>query len=109
MEMGMATEQQMASLGDSQSVGFDRQFLQLMIRHHEGAVDMVEDLLDKPGSAYDPLLFEFVGDELRVFSLHVEDDLLTEDCHTVELPYERHPAIKEKNMKIKESWKCILI
>jgi len=62
MEMGMATDQQMAALGDSQSVGFDRQFLQLMIRHHEGAVDMVEDLLDKPGSAYDPLLFEFVGD-----------------------------------------------
>jgi uncharacterized protein (DUF305 family) len=62
MEMGMATDQQMAALGDSESVGFDRQFLQLMIRHHEGAVDMVKDLLDKPGSAYDPLLYEFVGD-----------------------------------------------
>ena len=58
----MATDQQMAALGNSESVGFDRQFLQLMIRHHEGAVDMVKDLLDKPGSAYDPLLFEFVGD-----------------------------------------------
>ena len=62
MEMGMATDQQMAALGDSESVGFDRKFLQLMIRHHEGAVGMVEDLLEKPGSAYDPLLFEFVGD-----------------------------------------------
>ena len=27
MEMGMATDQQMATLGDSTSVGFDRQFL----------------------------------------------------------------------------------
>ena len=62
MEMGMATDEQMASLATSESVDFDRQFLTLMIRHHEGAVDMVKDLLDKPGSAYDPVLYEFVGD-----------------------------------------------
>lgn len=62
MEMGMATDDQMAALASSESVDFDRQFLTLMIRHHEGAVDMVKDLLDKPGSAYDPVLYEFVGD-----------------------------------------------
>jgi uncharacterized protein (DUF305 family) len=62
MEMGMATDDQMAALAAAESVDFDRQFLTLMIRHHEGAVDMVEDLLDKPGSAYDPVLYEFVGD-----------------------------------------------
>jgi len=62
MEMGMATDDQMAALAASESVDFDRQFLTLMIRHHEGAVDMVKDLLDKPGSAYDPVLYEFVGD-----------------------------------------------
>jgi uncharacterized protein (DUF305 family) len=62
LEMGMASEEQMALLADAQSVDFDRQFLTLMIRHHEGAVDMVEKLLDQPGSAYDPLLYEFVGD-----------------------------------------------
>ena len=33
-----------------------------MIAHHEGAVEMVEHLLDQPGSAYDPVLYEFVGD-----------------------------------------------
>ena len=48
MEMGMATDDQMAALAAAESVDFDRQFLTLMIRHHEGAVDMVEDLLDKP-------------------------------------------------------------
>ena len=58
----MATDDQMAALAASESVDFDRQFLTLMIRHHEGAVDMVKDLLDKPGSAYDPVLYEFVGD-----------------------------------------------
>ena len=62
MDMGMATPEQIASLSEAQSVDFDRQFLSLMIRHHEGAVDMVKDLLDQPGSAYDPLLYEFVGD-----------------------------------------------
>ena len=59
---GMATPEQMAELAGSDATGFDRRFLQLMIAHHEGAVEMVEHLLDQPGSAYDPVLYEFVGD-----------------------------------------------
>ncbi|MEO0548918.1 MAG: DUF305 domain-containing protein [Pseudomonadota bacterium] len=60
--MGMATPEQMALLAASDGVSFDQLFLTLMIRHHEGAVTMVEDLLDKRGTAYDPVLFEFVND-----------------------------------------------
>ena len=60
--MGMATPEQMQQLADSEGVDFDRLFLQLMIPHHEGAVRMVEDLLDQAGSAYDPVLYEFVND-----------------------------------------------
>jgi len=56
---GMATPQQMAELAAAESTDFDRMFLQLMITHHEGAVTMVEKLLEQPGSAYDPVLFEF--------------------------------------------------
>ncbi|MCZ6641558.1 MAG: DUF305 domain-containing protein, partial [Gammaproteobacteria bacterium] len=56
---GMATAEQMAELANSESTTFDRLFLQLMITHHEGAVTMVEELLEQPGSAYDPVLFEF--------------------------------------------------
>ena len=41
---------------------FDRLFLELMIKHHEGAVEMVEELLEPPGSAYEPALFEFTRD-----------------------------------------------
>ena len=52
----------MAELAASEGAEFDRLFLTLMIRHHEGAVDMVDDLLDQPGSAYDPILFEFTSD-----------------------------------------------
>ena len=39
-----------------------RIFLELMIPHHEGAVRMVEELLEQPGSAYDPVLLEFTAD-----------------------------------------------
>lgn len=59
---GMATPEQMAELAASTSTTFDRMFLTLMITHHEGAVTMVEDLLEQPGSAYDPTLFEFTND-----------------------------------------------
>lgn len=59
---GMATAEDMAELASLSGVAFDRKFLRLMIAHHEGAVEMVEDLLDKPGSAYDPLLADFASD-----------------------------------------------
>ncbi len=59
---GMAAPEQMAELAASDGAAFDRLFLQLMIPHHEGAVKMVEDLLDQPGSAYDPVLFEFTSE-----------------------------------------------
>ncbi|MEP3052370.1 MAG: DUF305 domain-containing protein [Erythrobacter sp.] len=59
---GMASVAQMAELAAAEGVEFDRLFLTLMIAHHEGAVDMVEDLLEQPGSASDPILFNFVGE-----------------------------------------------
>ncbi len=59
---GMATPAQMAELAAASGTDFDRLFLQLMITHHEGAVTMVEELLEQPGAAYDPVLFEFTTD-----------------------------------------------
>jgi uncharacterized protein (DUF305 family) len=59
---GMATPEQMAELAAAESTDFDRLFLKLMITHHEGAVTMVEELLKQPGTAYDPVLFEFTTD-----------------------------------------------
>ena len=59
---GMATPQQMEELAAAEGTNFDRLFLKLMITHHEGAVKMVEELLNLPGSAYDPVLFEFTTD-----------------------------------------------
>ncbi len=42
--MGMATPEQMNKLEASNSTDFDRLYLNLMIRHHDGAIDMVDRL-----------------------------------------------------------------
>jgi uncharacterized protein (DUF305 family) len=60
--VGMASPEQVAALAGAEGTAFDRQFLQLMISHHAGALKMVEDLLAQPGSASDPTLQEFVND-----------------------------------------------
>ena len=69
---GMATPEQMADLAAASGTDFDRLFLKLMITHHEGAVTMVEELLEQPGSAYDPVLFEFTTDITNDQSAEIE-------------------------------------
>lgn len=59
---GMASPEDMERLAQLEGTEFDQLFLTLMIAHHEGATKMVEELLDQPGSAYDPVLFQFVND-----------------------------------------------
>ena len=59
---GMASPQQMARLRAAKGRDFDRLFLQLMTAHHAGALTMVEELLERPGAAYDPVLFQFTSD-----------------------------------------------
>ncbi|MEM1404620.1 MAG: DUF305 domain-containing protein [Pseudomonadota bacterium] len=59
---GMATPEQMTELAKAEDTAFDRLFLTLMIAHHEGAITMVDDLLEQPGSAYDPVLLDFTTD-----------------------------------------------
>ena len=59
---GMATSAQIAALASADGASFDRQFLELMIGHHRGAVEMVEALFKRPGAAYDPVLFQFITD-----------------------------------------------
>ena len=59
---GMASPADMARLASSKGAQFDQLFLSLMIKHHEGALDMIEALLKQPGAAYDPVLYEFITD-----------------------------------------------
>ena len=70
--MGMATPAQMAALAQASGTEFDRQFLTLMIRHHQGATEMVEELHRQPGSAYDPVMFEFTNDIVNEQTTEIE-------------------------------------
>ena len=69
---GMATPEQMAALAAADGTEFDRLFLELMIKHHEGAVEMVEELLEQPGAAYESALFEFTRDVTNDQSAEIE-------------------------------------
>ena len=62
MMQGMASPEQMAALAAANGTAFDRMFLSLMIPHHKGAVDMVDELHHTPGTAYEPRLYEFTND-----------------------------------------------
>ena len=69
---GMATPKQLNDLSNSKSTDFDRLFLQLMITHHDGALEMVEELKKYPGNAYDPILNEFVSDLVNDQGVEIE-------------------------------------
>jgi len=56
---GMATPEQMAALAAARGPEFERLFLERMIAHHDGAITMTKELLEQPGSAYDPVLENF--------------------------------------------------
>jgi uncharacterized protein (DUF305 family) len=62
MMPGMLTPQQFAQLSAARGADFDRLFLSFMIRHHEGALQMVDELFKSPGAAQDPDLFRFATD-----------------------------------------------
>lgn len=56
---GMLSPAQMARLAAARGTEFDRLFLSGMIQHHQGALDMVADLMEHPDAAQDTLLSDF--------------------------------------------------
>lgn len=50
---GMLTGEELAKLDAARGADFDRLFLEYMIRHHEGALVMVADLIATPRAAQD--------------------------------------------------------
>jgi uncharacterized protein (DUF305 family) len=63
---GMISAEEMARLRAASSVAFDRLFLEYMIRHHEGALVMVEELFAARGAGREP--------QIEMFASHVESD-----------------------------------
>ena len=53
---GMLTDAELAKLAAAEGRRFERLFLQLMIRHHEGAIVMVQQLVDA-GGGQEPTMF----------------------------------------------------
>jgi uncharacterized protein (DUF305 family) len=56
---GMLSPAQMQALAAASGPAFDRLFLEGMIRHHQGALDMVDALLANPDAAEDTTLSDF--------------------------------------------------
>lgn len=59
---GMLTADQLNQLDRAKGVEFDSLFLKDMIRHHQGALTMVNQLFGTPGAAQDDLMFKFASD-----------------------------------------------
>lgn len=59
---GMLSAEEMAALAAARGSEFDRLFLEGMIRHHQGALIMVRELVATPRAAQEPELFDFVSD-----------------------------------------------
>jgi uncharacterized protein (DUF305 family) len=59
---GMLTDEEVAQLDKARGREFDRLFLAGMIKHHYGAIAMVEELFATPGAAQDEVVFKFASD-----------------------------------------------
>lgn len=68
-QMGMATEAEMDQLSAAEGTTFDVMFLELMIPHHEGAMDMAVDVITH-GS--DPFVQQMATDILTTQDLQIQ-------------------------------------
>jgi uncharacterized protein (DUF305 family) len=59
---GMLTPEEMSQLDRARGAEWDRLFLAGMIRHHEGAIKMVDDLFESYGALQDDDLYKFASD-----------------------------------------------
>jgi uncharacterized protein (DUF305 family) len=59
---GMLNAAQLAQLDSARGPEFDRLFLTGMIRHHQGAITMVDELQRSPGAGEEETVFRFSSD-----------------------------------------------
>ena len=62
MMPGMLSPEQMQTLENARGVEFDRLFLEYMIQHHLGAIDMVAKLFNTSGAGQESTVFKFAED-----------------------------------------------
>ncbi len=59
---GMLTSDEMARLAAAKGVEFDRLFLEFMMKHHGGALVMVDELFSSPAAGQESEIFAFASD-----------------------------------------------
>jgi uncharacterized protein (DUF305 family) len=69
---GMLTDEEMAELDRARGPEFDRLFLVGMIKHHQGAIDMVDVLFKAYGAAQDETVFKFANDVQADQSIEID-------------------------------------
>jgi uncharacterized protein (DUF305 family) len=69
---GMLSDEEMAELDRARGPEFDRLFLIGMIKHHQGAIGMVETLLKSYGAAQDETVFKFANDVQADQSIEID-------------------------------------
>jgi uncharacterized protein (DUF305 family) len=62
MMPGMLSAEEMSRLAAAKGDAFDRLFLELMIKHHEGALTMVKELYKTPGAGQESEMYGFTSD-----------------------------------------------
>ena len=69
---GMLTDEEMAALDKARGPDFDRLFLKGMIKHHQGAIDMVNVLFKAYGGGQDTQMFKFASDVFADQSIEID-------------------------------------
>ena len=69
---GMLTDEEMAELDRARGPEFDRLFLTGMIKHHQGAIDMVDTLFKAYGAAQDEMIYKFASDVYADQSIEID-------------------------------------
>lgn len=59
---GMLTPEEMAKLAAASGEAFDKLFLEYMIKHHQGAIAMVDELFAQRGAAQESEIYAFATD-----------------------------------------------
>jgi uncharacterized protein (DUF305 family) len=69
---GMLTDEEMAQLDKARGPEFDRLFLVGMIKHHQGAIDMVDVLFKSYGGGQDTQIYKFASDVFADQSVEID-------------------------------------
>lgn len=72
MMPGMLSADEMARLAEAKGAAFDRLFLEGMIKHHTGALVMVDELFATPGAGQDSDIFGFASDVVADQKMEIE-------------------------------------